>query len=492
MDGDLFYNGLTCLNAQEAAPVKVTLYRHQAEAFLMTMDLFSVFSGGLQKSEGMAYLMEMGTGKTVTAIASMGCMYEEGLVRRVLIVAPLSILPVWEDEIRKYAAFQNTVTILTGNMDHKRMQLKHLSRNGLQIVIVNYESMRKLVAELKHYDADMIIADEGHRLKDRRTAQSEAMHELGDRARYKLLLTGTPVTNHEIDIWSEYRFLDPHVFGLSFYEFRSMYFVMGGYGYHTPIFLKSELPEYTERLHSIAYRCRKEDCLDLPEITETIRRVDLEPEARKLYDLVREDAYAGLSKARISAPNVLTRLLRLSQITGGYVTDDDGIIQTVSRAKLAALEDIVDAATAEGQKLVVMAHFTPELDAIEGMLKRKKICYSVLRGSTQNRGKEVARFQNDPKCTVFVGQIQAAGEGISLTAASTMIFYSVDYSMVHFEQAKARIHRSGQTKPCSYIYLCCRNTVDQRVLKALREKKDLAQMLIDDYREGNDPFAGGR
>jgi SNF2 family DNA or RNA helicase len=456
------------------------------------MDLFSVFSGGLQKSEGMAYLMEMGTGKTVTAIASMGCMYNEGLVRRALIVAPLSVLSVWEDEIRKYAAFQNTVTVLTGNMDNKRLQLRNLPVNGLQIVVVNYESMWRLKVELLAFDADLIVADEGHRLKDGRTAQSRAMHELGDKARYKLLLTGTPVTNHEADIWSEYRFLNPGIFGMSFYVFRSHFFTMGGYGLHTPIFLKACLPEYTERLHRIAYRCRKEDCLDLPEITETVRTVDLEPAARKLYDLVREESYAGLRNSKVTAANMLTRLLRLSQITGGHVTDDDGNSQEVSLAKLAALEDIVDAAAAEGQKLVVMAHFTPELDAIERLLARKRISYSVVRGGTRDRGEQVSRFQNDPDCMVFVGQIQAAGEGLTLTASSTMIFFSLDYSMSHFEQAKARIHRSGQTKPCSYIYICCRKSVDQRVLRALREKRDLAQILIDEYRMGCNPFDDGR
>lgn len=477
---------------QKHAPVKVKLYRHQAEAFMMTMDKFGTFSGAPPESEGMAYLFEMGTGKTLTSIASIGCMYQHGMIERVLIVAPLTILPVWEEELRKFADFPYTATVLTGTMEKKRQQLGNLPVGGLQIVIVNYESAWRLKPELLAFKPDLIACDEGHRLKEGRSKQSKAMHELGDRARFKLLLTGTPITNHEIDIWSEYRFLNPGIFGSSFYAFRNRFFTMGGYGLHTPIFRKLTLPEFTERLHSIAYRCRKEECLDLPEITEIIHTVDLEPEARKVYERIRDESYAEIKDKEITAANVLTRMLRLSQITGGNITVDDTVVRNVSHAKMDALEELVDTAIAEEQKLVIMAHFVPELDAIEEMLKKKGIQYSVVRGGIRDRGEQVERFQKNPECRIFVGQLQAAGEGITLTAASTMVFYSLDYSMSHFEQAKARIHRSGQSRPCSYIFLTCRHTVDQKVIKALQEKKDLAQLLIDDYRMGHNPFSDGR
>ena len=186
---------------------------------------------------------------------------------------------------------------------------------------------------------------------------------------------------------------------------------------------------------------------------------------------------------------MLTRLLRLSQITGGHVTDDEGCTNTVSHAKLSALEDIIDTAMADGQKLVIMARFIPELDDIATMLDKKKIRYAAVRGGVKDRDTQIRAFQDDPNCMVFIGQIAAAGLGITLTAASTMVFYSLDYSMSNFEQAKARIHRVSQKNACHYLYLVCKETVDNKVLRALRDKVDLAKMLVDDYRHGQNPYA---
>ena len=135
-----------------------------------------------------------------------------------------------------------------------------------------------------------------------------------------------------------------------------------------------------------------------------------------------------------------------------------------------------------------MARFVPELDDIEQLLERKHIGYSVVRGGIKDRDEEIRRFQRDEACRVFIGQIAAAGLGITLTRASTMVFYSLDYSMSNFEQAKARIHRAGQRENCHYIYLVCKGTIDRKVLYALRKKQNLAKMLVDDYRAGRNPF----
>ena len=216
--------------------------------------------------------------------------------------------------------------------------------------------------------------------------------------------------------------------------------------------------------------------------------MDLEKDAIKLYDSIEDESYAELDESEVTTANILTRLLRLSQITGGHLTDDDGVVNTVSRAKLDALSDIIDSAMAEDKKLVIMARFVPELDDIQELLEKKKIGYAVVRGGVKDRDNEIHRFQYDDRCRVFVGQIAAAGLGITLTAASTMVFYSLDYSMSNFEQAKARIHRTGQKENCHYIYLVCRGTVDRKVLYALRQKMNLAKILVDDYRKGRNPF----
>jgi SNF2 family DNA or RNA helicase len=246
--------------------------------------------------------------------------------------------------------------------------------------------------------------------------------------------------------------------------------------------------DFLRKMHSVAFRVTKAECLDLPDITEEVRTVDLEKDAMKLYDSIEDESYAELDESEVTTANILTRLLRLSQITGGHLTDDDGIVNTVSKAKLDALSDIIDSAIAEDKKLVIMARFVPELDDIQELLEKKKIDYAVVRGGVKDRDDEIHRFQYDDKCRVFVGQIAAAGLGITLTAASTMVFYSLDYSMSNFEQAKARIHRAGQKENCHYIYLVCKGTVDRKVLNALRKKQNLAKMLVDDYRKGRNPF----
>ena len=355
-------------------------------------------------------------------------------------------------------------------------------------MVVNYESAWRLEKELLAYGADLVIADEAHKLKENRSKQSQGMQHIGDKARYKLLLTGTVITNREIDVFSQYRFLNPAVFGTSFYAFRNQYFDMGGYGKHTPIFRKWMTDDFLRRLHSIAYRVTKAECLDLPDITEEVRSVELEAVAAKIYDSIESDSYAKMDESEVTTGNILTRLLRLSQISGGHLTDDDGIVNTVSSAKIDALSDIIDSAMAEDKKLVIMARFVPEMDDIQELLEKKKIGYAVVRGSVKDRDSEIHRFQYDDKCRVFVGQIAAAGLGITLTAASTMVFYSLDYNMSNFEQAKARIHRAGQKESCHYIYLVCKGTVDRKVLYALRKKIDLAKMLVDDYRKGRNPF----
>lgn len=208
---------------------------------------------------------------------------------------------------------------------------------------------------------------------------------------------------------------------------------------------------------------------------------------REEDNLSRKERYHCYSLDAIT--NVLTKLLRLSQLTGGFIgSDESSVAEQVSTAKLDVLEDIIDSAIEENRKLVVIARFVPELDAICAMLEKKRVNYSLIKGGVKDRDEQVARFQNDPDVPVFVGQIATAGLGLTLTAASTMVFYSLDYSMSNFEQCKARIHRAGQRMPCTYIYLAAQGTVDEKVLKALKNKANLAKTLVDDYRYGNNPF----
>jgi SNF2 family DNA or RNA helicase len=464
-------------------PIRAAPYAHQQAAFNAAMEMFT--SG---HSRGYGYLFEMGCGKSITAVATAGSLYLSGKIRSCLVVAPLSILGVWQEEFAKFADFEYTLEILSGSGSKKAATLRSLAGEKLQIAVVNYESAWRLEKEIAVWKPDLLIADEAHKLKNHTTAASKAMHRLGAKASYSLALTGTPITNRAIDIFSQYKFLNPDIFGNSFYSWRNYYFDMVGYGNHVPKLKRNREYELTEKMHSIAYRATKAECLDLPETTDIVRRVSLEATAAKTYSALLKDSYAELAGGEITATNVLTRLLRLSQLTGGFIGADSEKPAQVSSAKLDALSDIIESVTESGQKLVVIARFVPEIHAIRKLCDKLHVGYATISGEIKNRAEQVANFQTDPDCQVFIGQIASAGLGITLTAASTMVFYSVDYSSANHEQARARIHRVGQTEPCTYIYLAAKGTVDVKVLQALQDKADLAKMLVDDCRNGNNPF----
>ena len=201
-------------------PIRAEPYEHQQKAFDFACQQFG-FIDNQKKSSGVALLMEMGCGKTITSIAIAGILHEYRHIKRILITAPLSILGVWEQEFERFADFPYQLTVLKGSSSQKKEQLSKLHGNTLQIAVVNYESAWRLEKELLSFDADIIICDEAHKIKENRTSQSKAMHRLGDKARYKLLLTGTLITNKEIDVFSQYRFLNSEIFGTSFYIFRN-------------------------------------------------------------------------------------------------------------------------------------------------------------------------------------------------------------------------------------------------------------------------------
>ena len=470
-------------------PIKAHPYDHQQRAFEFACCLYGVTGRSSPISRGVALLMEMGTGKTLTTIAIAGRLYLDQKVARILIVAPLSILGVWKEEFQKFADVPYSLVLLNGTESRKSENLRQIPTNKLQVAVINYESAWRLEDELAAWDADLIVCDEGHKIKTHNIAASKCMHRLGARARYRMLLTGTIITNKAIDVFSPYKFLNPSVFGNSFYTFRNRYFDMTGYGQHVPVLKSDRADELTRRIHSIAFRATKNECLDLPKTTEIVRTIELFPMAADLYKRLARDSFIALEEGEVTATNVLTRLLRLSQLTGGFLQRDESEKPLfASREKLLALSDIVDSAAEDGKKLVIIARFLPEIDAIRRMLEKKRIGYSVISGEIRDRDEQVRRFQTDPDVTVFVGQIATAGLGITLTAADTMVFYSLDYSMSNFEQAKARIHRVGQRNPCTYLYLVAAGTVDEKVLQALRDKADLARVLIDEYRAGRNPF----
>lgn len=419
-----------------------------------------------------------------------------GKVKKVLIVAPTSVCAVWPKEFNDYADFKYTVKVLLGDKKSRIKALDDLDKfpfEALKVAVINYESTWRedIFDRLLAFDADLIIADESQRIKTHDAAQSKAMHQLGDKARYKLILSGTPVQNEAVDIFSQYRFLDPTIFGMNFYAFRGRYCVMGGFN-RKQIVQYRDLDALIKKEHSIAYRVTKEEALDLPEQTFENRYITLSKKERNIYDKLRRDSFAELDGGgTITATTVLTKLLRLQQFTGGFLVEDDAARpQLVSRGKLDALADILQDYVVEGKKkLVIFARFIPEVMEIiklsNDMVGKHGMKTVAIYGDIKKelRGDIVQQFQTDPTTMVFVGQIDTAGTGITLTAADTCVYYSENFNYATYEQSLSRIHRIGQRHPCTYIHLVAEKTVDELILKSLAAKEDLAKTIVDDWRQ---------
>lgn len=472
-------------------PVKANLYKHQIRGANMALRAFGALDAKTPGG-GFGELFEMGCGKTLTTIAVAGALYNLGKIDRVLVVAPTSVCSVWPHDLNQFAAFPWEARVLLGDKKKRLKALNELENwpfKALRIAVINYESTHRdgIFEALAAYKPDLIVCDESQRIKNPSAAQSKALHKLGDAAPFRMILSGTPVQNNAVDLYSQYRFLDPAVYGANFYAFKNRYCIMGGYGQHQIVGYRN-MDELVEKEHSVAYRVTKEECLDLPQQTFINRYVQFTDAEQAIYEQLRKSSFLELETGEnVTATTILTMYLRLMQLTGGFLTADESTRpKQVNTAKLDALADIVDDYVVDaGKKLVIFARFRAEIAAIENLLRLRKIQYGSIYGDVpmEERGKIVEDFQTNPDTKVFVAQIQTAGLGITLHAASTAVFYSYDYNYANYAQALARIHRIGQHLPVTYIHLVVDGSIDEKILAALENKEDMAKTVVDSWRE---------
>lgn len=472
-------------------PVKANLYKHQIRGANMALRAFGALDAKTPGG-GFGELFEMGCGKTLTTIAVAGALYNLGKIDRVLVVAPTSVCSVWPHDLNQFATFPWEARVLLGDKKKRLKALNELENwpfKALRIAVINYESTHRegIFEALAAYKPDLIVCDESQRIKNPSAAQSKALHKLGDAAPFRMILSGTPVQNNAVDLYSQYRFLDPAVYGANFYAFKNRYCIMGGYGQHQIVGYRN-MDELVEKEHSVAYRVTKEECLDLPQQTFINRYVQFTDAEQAIYEQLRKSSFLELETGEnVTATTILTMYLRLMQLTGGFLTADESTRpKQVNTAKLDALADIVDDYVVDaGKKLVIFARFRAEIAAIENLLRLRKIQYGSIYGDVpmEERGKIVDDFQTNPDTKVFVAQIQTAGLGITLHAASTAVFYSYDYNYANYAQALARIHRIGQRLPVTYIHLVVDGSIDEKILAALENKEDMAKAVVDSWRE---------
>jgi SNF2 family DNA or RNA helicase len=426
------------------------------------------------KQHHLAVLWEPGLGKSKFVVDAACAGHQMGKINRVLINCPLSVLGVWEDEFALHA----TVDYRLFTLDRRHTDIARLEPETLDVMVVNYDLGWRREKLIRAWQPDFVVADESQKIKRAGTKRSRFLRKFSS-ARFRAILTGTPNPRGFIDLYGQWVFLNPHTFGTRIQDFKDRYIVYGGYrGYEIRGY--RHINELKRKVAQDASVRRKDQCLDLPPRTWQRIPVILEPEARSLYVKLEEDFLAYLDGGEeIEIKIALTKLGKLQQITGGFVNTDQGWRQ-VSSAKLNALEDLLETVYDEGDRVVVIARYLNELDAIEELGRKLKFKTYAIRGGVSKDERDSARreFQSTGDPALMVLQIQSGGLGITLHSASQAIFYSTSFALDDYIQACDRIHRIGQDRPVTYRHLVARSTVDNQIYRALREKRQIMEVIM--------------
>ena len=464
---------------------KTKPYAHQLKALKMSWD-----------KKCFAYFMEMGTGKSKVLIDNSAMLYDKGYINGLLIIAPKGVYKNWYDqEIPTHLPdhiYKKVVLWKSSDKSEKQKKLLNtLFETGLDlhVLIMNVESLSTkngvdFAARFINSHKTMIAVDESTTIKNPEAKRTKNIVSLGVNAKYKRILTGSPVTKSPLDLYKQCEFLDPWLLDHnSYYSFRTRYAIMktanfGGRSVQIVVGYRN-LGELSEKLKPFSERVLKDDCLDLPKKTFMKRVVQLTPDQNKVYTQMKKEALAILNGKMITTANALTQLMRLQQITCGHFKADDGTTQEIKSNRINELIDVL--CEIEG-KAVIWAHWQSDVKQITKALVDEfgPDCYVDYYGLTpqDERQKNIKRFQEDDKCRFFVGTPQTGGYGITLTAASNMIYYSNGYDLEKRQQSEARIDRIGQKKPMTYIDIICEDTVDDRIVKALRKKVNIASQVM--------------
>ncbi len=444
---------------------------------------------------GAMLALEMGCGKTYIAINHM----ERLDARRTLILAPLSVVDhVWPGEIRKHGTRDNVTVIPLGSRgtvaDKRRIAVEKLAlataRKGPAVVIVNYESAFRepLASFLKEIRWDLFVMDESHRIKNAAGKTSRFASQVADRSARRLALTGTPMPHSPLDIYAQYRAIDKSVFGVNHQLFKTRYAETRIVGkpvvkrnpdgtaevrYPEEVVGYQNLEELNEKFYRLAFRVTADQVLDLPGAIETYAHVELGAKARRLYNQMARGFMAELdSGEKVTAQNALSRLLRFQQLTSGFAVTEDGKVLDVDQAKRQALEDILDGLSPR-EPVVVFGHFHADLDAVAAVSEKlKRPCYEI-----SGRVKDLEEWRE--RGGTLAVQIQAGGQGLDLTAAHYCIYYSLGFSLGDYQQSLARLRRPGQTSMVDYIHLVAKHTVDEIVVRALENKEEVINRILE-------------
>ena len=463
---------------------KTKPYEHQREALIR----------GADKKE-YAYFMEMGTGKTKVLIDNLAMLYDKGKVDGALIIAPKGVIKTWyEQELPTHLPnhIENVTVLWQANItkgQQEKLESLFEIETALHILVMNVEAFStdkgmKFASKFLNSHKVLMAIDESTTIKTPSAKRTKNIIDLGKYAKYRRIMTGSPVTKNPLDLYTQCKFLDSYLLDFtSYYAFRNRYAEMKtmhlrGRSIQVVDEFKN-LAELSESLQGFSYRVLKEDCLDLPPKNFIKRHIVLTGEQRKIYDQMKKAAMAVLNGKVTTTMTVLTQLMRLHQITCGHFTADDGSVQLVPNNRITELMNVLE--ETEG-KAIIWANYQRDVTQIIKAISERYGPGSVVDyyGLTpqEERQDNIKKFQNNDECRFIVGTTQTGGYGITLTKANTVIYYSNGYDLEKRLQSEDRAHRIGQTKSVTYVDLIAEDTVDEKIVKALRDKINIASEVL--------------
>jgi len=448
-----------------------------------------------QKDE-YGYFMEMGTGKSKVLLDNIAMLYDKGRINSALIIAPKGVYRNWlSQEIPNHLPSHidhKTVlwTALTSKTKDKEYQQLFKIEYDLHILLMNVEALStkkgvEFAGKFLRCHKTLLAVDESTTIKNPAAKRTKAILALSQQVKYRRILTGAPVTKSPLDLYSQCAFLNEHLLGFSsYYTFRNRYAQMieRNFGGRRVQIVASyrRLDELAETLKPFSYRILKEDCLDLPPKIYMKREIELSDEQKKAYTTMKVMALAKVNGKLATAPHVLTQLMRLHQITCGHFKADDGTIQEFKNNRMSELLDLLE--EMEG-KVIIWANYVYDIEQIVKTIGQEYGNDSIVQyyGAIESKTRQtnIDKFQ-DPKSKArfFIGNPQTGGYGITLTAASNVIYYSNGYDLEKRLQSEDRAHRIGQKKSVTYVDIIARKTVDEKIVKALRKKINIASAVM--------------
>jgi SNF2 family DNA or RNA helicase len=469
---------------------KTKPYAHQLVALEKSVD---------KKEYG--YFMEMGTGKSKVLVDNMAILYDKGKINGALIIAPKGVYNNWysqEIPIHLASHIKPKMVMWTASASKaKEKEYQTLFETGfdLHVLIMNVEAFStkkgvEFAYKFLRSHKTLMAVDESTTIKTPTSKRTRAIITLGKHAVYRRILTGSPVTKSPLDLYSQCAFLNENLLDhTSFYSFRNRYahMVDRNFGGRRVQIISSykNLNELEEILKVFSYRVQKKDCLDLPKKIFINRIVELSQEQKNAYSTMKSAALALLKGKMTTAPHALTQLMRLHQITCGHLKSDDG---TITNLKHNRIEELVDVLSEMEGKVIIWANYIHDIEEIVKRIKKEYGDDSIVQyygaTSSDDRQKAIKKFQ-DPNSSVkyFVGNTQTGGYGITLTEASNVIYYSNSYDLEKRLQSEDRAHRIGQKKSVTYVDLIAEKTVDEKIIKALRNKINIASTIMGDTLE---------